>query len=196
MERHRATFLDRDGVINAMWLDPEHGIVDSPTNPEQFRLLPNVVPAIQILRDMGLLIVVVSNQPGIAKGKMVPHLLEAITQKMHTELATGGAKVDAVYYCLHHPEAIIDQYRIICNCRKPRPGLLKQAASELSLDLGRSYMIGDGINDVLAGKAVGCTTVWLGSTKCDQCQILRKEGAWPDFTVDGLLAAAKLIQRI
>lgn len=194
MKHHRAAFLDRDGVINAMWWDPEHGTMDSPANPEQFRLLPNVGKAIQMLRDMGLLIVIVSNQPGIAKGKMGPRLLKAITGKMNDELAKARTKVDAIYYCLHHPGAIINQYRVICNCRKPRPGLLQQAAAELNIDLSRSSMVGDGTTDVRAGKAVGCTTILLGSAKCERCQILSREASCPDFMADDLFAAAKLIR--
>jgi D-glycero-D-manno-heptose 1,7-bisphosphate phosphatase len=192
----RAIFLDRDGVINAMWLDAEHGTADSPAHPDQFHLLPGVGEAIQILRDLGFLIVVVSNQPGIAKGKMVPHLLEAITDKMHDELAKAGTKTDAIYYCLHHPEALVDLYRVICDCRKPKPGLLLKAAVDLNLDLSHSFMIGDGTNDVQAGKAAGCITVWVGSGQCGQCQALQQKNARPDYMAKDLLAAARLIQGV
>ncbi|MBI4454605.1 MAG: HAD family hydrolase [Acidobacteria bacterium] len=194
MGRSRAAFLDRDGVINAMWWDPEHGTMDAPANPGQFRLLPGAGTAIQLLRDMGFLVVVASNQPGVAKGKMVPELLEVITQKMNRDLAAIGARVDVVYYCLHHPEAVIDEYRVVCDCRKPKPGLLRRAAGEFDIDLADSYMIGDGTVDVQAGRTAGCRTIWLGSVKCDQCQILHGEDARPDFIAENLLAAARLIR--
>ncbi len=190
-----AVFLDRDGVVNAMWLDPEHGTIDSPANPEQFRLLPEVGSAIRQLRERGWLTVVISNQPGIAKGKFSPRLLEAMTQKMHDELAATGARVDGVYYCLHHPEAIVPEYRQACECRKPQPGLLKCAAQERGIDLGRSYMIGDGINDIKAGQAAGCRTIWIGNVKCDQCQLQDRQQAKPDGIAKDLWAAVELIDR-
>src|SRR4051794_22929050 len=116
-----AVFLDRDGVINAMWYDAEHGTVDSPSNPSQFRLLAGAAAAIARLNAVHLPVIVVSNQPGIAKGKLVPTLLDQITARMHELLAAEGAHVDAVYYCLHHPDAHVREYHATCDCRKPRP---------------------------------------------------------------------------
>lgn len=192
----RAVFLDRDGVINAMWWDPDHGIVDSPANPDQFRILPGVPAAVRHLRALGFRMVVVSNQPGIGKGKMAPHLLDAITDKMQDELRAAGAALDGVYYCLHHPEAALAAYRRDCECRKPRPGLLRQAARDLAVDPSRSYMIGDGVTDIQAGKAVGCTTIWLGRLKCDVCQIMHDAEARPDHVTVTLDEAAQLITRM
>lgn len=195
MLKDRAVFLDRDGVINAMWLDPDHGTVDSPANPDQFRLLPGVSEAVCRLRALGFRIVVVSNQPGIAKGKMVPDLLDAITRKMEDELRRAGALLDGVYYCLHHPAAALPAYRQDCGCRKPRPGLLRRAAEELGIDLGRSYMIGDGLHDVQAGRAVGCTTIWLGNLKCEICKVVEENDARPDYVGAALYEAAQLIEQ-
>lgn len=191
--KRRAVFVDRDGVINAMWWDLEHGTVDSPANPDQFQLLPGVSEGIARLRALGFRIVVVSNQPGIAKGKMVPYLLNAITCKMEDELRSAGASLDGVYYCLHHPEAVLPAYRQNCECRKPRPGLLRQAAGELEIDLGRSYMIGDGLTDIQAGKAVGCTTIWLGNLKCEVCTVMDENGARPEYVALSLYEASQLI---
>jgi D-glycero-D-manno-heptose 1,7-bisphosphate phosphatase len=196
MERCPAVFLDRNGVINGMWWDAEHGIMDSPSHPGQFHLLPHAGEAIQMLRNTGYLIVVVSNQPGIAKGKMKPHLLEEITRKMHADLEAAGAKVDAVYYCLHHPDAVLQQYRVPCHCRKPKPGLLQQAGADLNIDFTKSFMIGDGLTDVQAGKAARCKTIWLGKMKCHDCQIWNREGVRPDFIAEDLLAGANLIRGI
>jgi len=188
-------FLDRDGSINGMVYNPEFGLVDSPQNPDQFRLLPGVPEAIRLINQMGFLAVVVSNQPGIAKGKYTSAILEAMTEKMHRLLAENGAHLDAVYYCLHHPEAVLEEYRVICDCRKPGPGLLQKAATELNIDLRASYMIGDGLTDVLAGKAVGCTTIFLGNRKCETCGMMEELNAWPDFQAANLLEAVRLIQR-
>ncbi len=192
----RVVFLDRDGVINAMCWEPDHGTVDSPANPDQFHILPGVPEAIRRLRDLGFGLVVVSNQPGIGKGKMAPHLLDAITGKMHDELRAAGVALDGVYYCLHHPEAALAAYRQDCRCRKPRPGLLRQAARDLAIDPSRSYMIGDGVTDIQAGKAVGCTTIWLGRLKCDICRIMQDTDARPDYVAATLYEAAELITRM
>ena len=153
----RAVFLDRDGVINRMWLHPEFGTVDSPASPEQFELLPGAGEAIAELKRLGLLVIVVSNQPGIAKGKFTPALLAAIEHKMVAAIEAAGGHLDAVYNCLHHPDAVLDEYRLTCDCRKPRPGLLVRAAREWDIDLSRSYLIGDGVTDIAAGCAITAT---------------------------------------
>src|SRR5689334_7999700 len=118
----RAAFLDRDGVINRMFLHTEFGTIDSPANPEQFELLPGAGAAIAELNRLGLLVIVVSNQPGIAKGKFTAALLAAIEHKMIVAIKEAGGHLDAVYYCLHHPDAVLDEYRASCDCRKPQPG--------------------------------------------------------------------------
>lgn len=191
----RGVFLDRDGVINRMVYDAEHGTVDSPARPDQLELLPGVAAAIRMLNDLRVPVVVVSNQPGIAKGKMTDALLRAITEKMHAELAAANARLDGVYYCLHHPDAVLPEYRLLCDCRKPKPGLLQRAANELGISLSDSWMIGDGLVDVQAGKAAGCVTIWLGALKCDFCQIAREKDAMPDLAAADLSEAAQLIAR-
>lgn len=191
----RAVFLDRDGVINGMVYDAEHGLVDSPQSPDQFCLLPGVGDAVRLINEMGLLAVVVSNQPGVAKGKSTPALLEATTAKMERQLAESGARLDGVYYCLHHPEAVRQEYRVACECRKPKPGLLYQAAATLGIDLSRSYVIGDGLTDVLAGKVARCTTILLGSYRCDTCRLMAQLEARPDLVAPSLLEAVESIRR-
>jgi D-glycero-D-manno-heptose 1,7-bisphosphate phosphatase len=191
---HKAVFLDRDGVINAMVYDVEHGLVDSPANPDQFTLLPGVGQAVRTFNEMGWLTVVISNQPGIAKGKLTPALLDAITSKMHGELARDGARLDGVYYCLHHPDAVLDDYRVMCKCRKPRPGLILRAAADLDVDLHRAYMIGDGVVDVQAGRAAGCRTVFVGRRKCYLCRVFDENGGQPDHLVGSLLEAVGIIK--
>jgi D-glycero-D-manno-heptose 1,7-bisphosphate phosphatase len=192
----RAFFLDRDGSINGMVYDPEFGLVDSPRNVHEFELLPGVGEAIRLINEIGLLAVVVSNQPGIAKGKYRRPGLEAVTEKMHRELAAVGAHLDAVYYCLHHPEALLEEYRVLCDCRKPKPGLLQRAAQEHGIDLQASFMIGDGLTDVLAGKAAGCTTILLGNHKCASCRVMDEREARPGFIASDLSEAVRLIHRV
>lgn len=158
---NRAVFLDRDGAINAAIWNRIEGKVDTPYRLEDFRLLPGAAQALAAINEMGFLAVVVSNQPGVAKGKCGPDMLEAINRRMLASLAEEGARLDGIYYCLHHPEAVVPALRVRCNCRKPEPGLLLQAAKELDIDLARSYMIGDQQADVEAGLAAGCKTVLL-----------------------------------
>lgn len=158
---NRAVFLDRDGVINAAMWDPIEGKLDTPYRLEDFALLPGAAQALVAINEMGFLAVVVSNQPGVAKGKCGLELLEALNDRLRASLAEEGAGLNGIYYCLHHPEAVVPSLRVQCDCRKPEPGLLLQAAKELDIDLARSYMIGDQQTDIEAGLAAGCKTVLL-----------------------------------
>ena len=194
---NRAVFLDRDGVINALVYNTEFGLVDSPANPREFRFLPGVPEAIRLINQLGFLAVVISNQPGIAKGKFSPALLEAMTHQMLSELTDSGARIDAVYYCFHHPDGVIDRYRKICDCRKPKPGMLLRAAEERGIALDQSYFIGDGITDLQAGKAANTTNILVYSSfKCYICEELNRHDVQPDHTVRSLLEGVKLIQKL
>lgn len=189
----KAIFLDRDGTINALAYDSDHGLVDSPATPEEFHLLPGTGEAIRKINENGLLAVVVSNQPGIAKGRFTAGHLDAVTRKMHRDLARFGARLDAVFYCLHHPDAVQEEFRITCTCRKPKPGLLTQGARSLDIDLGRSYLIGDGINDIEAGAAAGCRTAWVGRRRCDVCEVMASKAVAPDYSAATLHEAVDII---
>lgn len=157
----KAVFVDRDGVINQMVLGLEGP--DSPRSVEEFRLLPGAARAIRKLNDLGLPVVLVSNQPGVAKGKYPAANLDSMTEHMKAVLGEELAAFDGIYYCMHHPDAVVSEYRIDCDCRKPKSGLLTQAASEMDLILAGSYMVGDQSRDMIAGKSVGCTTLFVYS---------------------------------
>lgn len=184
----RAVFLDRDGVINAMIATPDG--LDSPRSVEQFQLLPGAARAIRSLNDLNYPVVVVSNQPGIAKGKFGPDDLHAITEYMTAALRAESGTVDGLYYCLHHPQAVAPEYRVACDCRKPKAGLLKRAAAELDLALAGSYMVGDQLRDMSAGKSVGCTTLLVTPGAPDQ------RPAEADYVCHDLQAAALLIAQL
>ncbi len=188
-----AVFLDRDGVINGMVYNPEFGLIDSPQNPGEFRLLPGVPEAIRRINEAGFLAIVVSNQPGIAKGKCTSKILDEVTQKMHADISAEGGHLDAVYYCLHHPDAVIREYRVLCGCRKPKPGLLQTAAERFGIDLSTSFMVGDGLTDVLAGRAAGCRTVLLGEYRCDSCRLMTELEIRPDVICRSLAIAVTTI---
>ena len=188
-----AVFLDRDGVINPLIYHRDAGIVDSPFTVEQFTVFPRVGRAIRLLNDFGLPVVLVSNQPGIAKGHFTILTLRAINSKMHLALARSGARLDALYYCLHHPDAKLKSLRKKCACRKPGIALLVRAARELRLDLENSYMVGDGLTDMEAGARAGCRTIFLGKWKCEHCQFLRPAGTRPALAADDLWDVVQLI---
>lgn len=190
-----AVFLDRDGVINQLVFFPDFGIIDSPLNPEQFKLMPGAAEAIKTFNRLSLKVIVVSNQPGIAKGKMSEELFDEIRQKMKSILAKNGAHVDGEYYCLHHPEAVKVEFKVKCDCRKPQPGLILKAAKEFGLKTAECYMVGDGLTDIKAGKAVGCTSILIGTVKCDSCRLMETMAVRPDIITDSLLGASKIIER-
>lgn len=148
----RAIFLDRDGTINSY-----KGFL---THPDDFELLPGVAEAIRTINHSGYLCIVVSNQPVIARGDCTFEELQTIHDKMETLLGKEGAFVDGIYYCPHHPDKGFEgerpEYKIDCDCRKPKAGLLFQAAKDWNIDLSQSYMIGDSDRDVEAGKNAGC----------------------------------------
>ena len=146
-----AVFLDRDGTL----IREEHYL----SRPEQVSLLPGAAAAVRTLNEAGMPVVVVTNQAGVARGIFPESRIAEVHARLADLLAVEGARVDAFYHCPHHPSANIDAYRCDCECRKPRPGLLRTAARELGLDLSRSWMVGDKRSDLEAGAAAGCRTV-------------------------------------
>lgn len=149
----RAVFLDRDGTINVE--------VQYLSRVEDFEFIPGVPWSLKRLREAGFLLVVVTNQSGIGRGYYDEADLHAIHDHMHAELAGYGISIDACYFCPHHPEHGVGDYRQDCACRKPLPGMLQQAALDLDIDLSRSYMVGDKLADVEAGLNAGCTPVMV-----------------------------------
>jgi D-glycero-D-manno-heptose 1,7-bisphosphate phosphatase len=190
---NRAVFLDRDGVITELVYHQEQGIIDSPFTLEQLKVFPWAGEAIKKLGKKGYKVVVVSNQPGIAKGHLSRRTFEKIREKMREKLAKDGASLDGEYYCFHHPDAEVKDLKIDCDCRKPKPGLLLQASREHNIDLSQSWMVGDGLTDVKAGKGAGCRTILVSKMKCQLCQMMDAENAKPDIIASNLLEAVSLI---
>ncbi len=190
----KAVLLDRDGVINALVYHSEAGVIDAPFTLSQFELLPGVPEAIRQFNELGLAVAVVSNQPGIAKGHLTADLLERFDQRMLSEVAAVGGRIDRIYYCLHHPDAVVAEWKQRCRCRKPEIGLLEQAASELNVALSDCYMVGDGIPDLLAGVAAGCRTVFVGKWKCELCQFTEDPSVRPAFTAKSLFEVSERIR--
>jgi D-glycero-D-manno-heptose 1,7-bisphosphate phosphatase len=185
----RAAFIDRDGVLNEGVPDPVSGLPESPLHPDQVRLLPGVAPALRQLAAAGFLLVGASNQPAAAKGKVSLEELLAVQERVTQLLAGQGAHFDDFKLCLHHPEAIVEGLGGACACRKPAPGMLLEAAEELSIDLGSSWMIGDTDADVGAGRNAGCRTVlveYQGSSH-------KRGAAEPDLRAPDLAGAVAAI---
>lgn len=157
--KQKAIFLDRDGTINKY--------VGFLRNIDDFELIDGVAEAIRKINESGYLAVVVTNQPVVARGEVSFEELEEIHNKMETLLGKEGAYLDAIYYCPHHPhkgyEGERPELKIDCDCRKPKPGMLLKAAVDFNIDLSRSWMVGDGENDIQAGINAGCKTVLLSN---------------------------------
>ena len=152
MEKQKqAVFLDRDGTI----IKDVHYL----SNPKEIEFLPGAIEGIKKLNEAGFLVIVISNQSGIARGILSEDLLQTIDKTMHKLLLARGAHIDGSYYCPHHPEHGTYPYNDECECRKPSPGMIIRAAKEKGIDLGRSSMIGDKPSDIEAGRRAGVKTV-------------------------------------
>ena len=157
----RAVFLDRDGVIDELVLNPVTGEYEPPHNPLDLVLCPGVIPTLQTLRKTGFELFLVSNQPDYAKGKTTLENLLSVHAKLDQIFRTEGILFREYYYCYHHPDGVITSHAIQCRCRKPKPYFLLQAAQKHGIDLSHSWMIGDRDSDIACGKAVGLKTILI-----------------------------------
>jgi D-glycero-D-manno-heptose 1,7-bisphosphate phosphatase len=185
-----AVFLDRDGVL----IDDQGFVV----REDQIRLLPGIVPALQSLKTAGMFLAVVTNQAVVARGLISEPDLVRLNDVVSDQIElAGGPRIDATYYCPHHPEATLPEYRVACRCRKPRPGMLLQAAAEHGLDLSASFLVGDRMSDIASGAAAGCRTVLVTCGQCDAPPIVTVEpidaACRPDHTCPDLQSAAAWI---
>lgn len=184
LNKQKAVFFDRDGTINR-----HNGYI---VKPDQLELLPGAAEAIKRINHSGMLAIVVTNQPVIARGDCSLAELQEIHDALETKLGEQGAYVDAIYFCPHHPDKGFagerPEYKIKCKCRKPEPGLLLQAARDYHIDLSQSYMIGDGQSDVEAGVRAGCL----------QCIKVAENGEYFDLlkAVQGIIAVGKAMYNL
>jgi D-glycero-D-manno-heptose 1,7-bisphosphate phosphatase len=195
--KSKVVFIDRDGVLNEMVYDPTHGLMDSPRRPEQVVLMPGVAAFFAAVRLEGYGIVVVTNQPGLAKGTLTDEELKAVNKRLADLLWAEGAAWDELRFCPHHPTGAGREgssYVRECDCRKPKPGMLLQAAQEQAIDLGASWMVGDGIVDIQAGKAAGCRTILVSRIKIHDLERVMDLGCEPDFIVPDLAGAETVIR--
>lgn len=147
----RAVFLDRDGTL----VYPRH----DPANPDELVVPETVIPPLRALQQAGFLLVLVTNQSCVACGHMTEDDLAVVHAELAERLNRDDVRLDAVYYCPHHPDGTIPRYAVDCDCRKPAPGMFLQAGADLCIDLSRSWCIGDILDDIEAGRRAGCRTV-------------------------------------
>ena len=185
-QKSKAVFLDRDGTII------RH--VDLMYKPEQLYLLPGAARAIGKLNKLGFLIIVITNQPVISRGLVTEKGVRDIHTILLKRLAKLGARIDAVYFCPHHPDAKSKKYGIICSCRKPSPGMLLEAIKKFNIGPKKSFMVGDAIIDCLAGERAGLKTILVktgpGHRRLDE----RYPNVKPDYTAKNLIEGVKYIK--
>lgn len=193
MKKNTAVFLDRDGVINE-----EVGYVDS---LEKLTIIPVAYQAIRLINESGMKAVVVSNQAGVAKGLFTEELVKKVNDCLKTTLSQQGAYIDSFYYCPHHPTEGAEPYRQICNCRKPAPGMLIQAAQDLNINLKKSYFVGDRFRDMEAAKRAGVKGILVRTGYGSK--LLQDDGPdmatpenKPDFITANILEAVKWILKV
>ena len=183
----RAVFLDRDGT-----LVEEAGYLD---RLDRMVFFPYTVDAVRLLNRAGFAVIVVTNQAGIARGLLKESFIAEAHRHISERLAAGGARVDAYYYCPHHPKGVVEELALRCNCRKPQPGMLMHAAEEHHIDLARSFVVGDRWHDVQLAQNVGATGILvrtgLGRREADS----PADGITPAAIVDNLADAAAWILR-
>jgi len=174
-----AAFLDRDGVICRE--------VGNLYKIEDLKILPGVAKAINLLNASKISVIVVTNQPVVARGLITEKGVEKINRKIEELLAKKGAKITKFYFCPHHPEANLPKYRVICNCRKPKTGLFNKAARVFNLDIKRSFVIGDSFRDIEAAKNLSCKSIAVETGSSDF------RNSKPNYQAKDLYEAVKLI---
>jgi len=184
-----AIFIDRDGTLSE-----EVGYINHMT---RFRLLPFAVDAVRLVNQSGYLAVLVTNQAGVARGYFPEPLVEEVHRHVHHRMAEGGARLDGIFYCPHHPSAGVPPYRQNCACRKPKPGLLLQAEKALGIDLPRSWVVGDRYPDMQVAWAVGARGAMV-RTGYGEGELAHNAPRWPqapDLVAENLLSAVERILR-
>jgi len=186
---NRAIFLDRDGTLNE-----EDGYISSPA---RFRLYSFAAEAVRLINQSGWKAIVLTNQSGVARGYFTEATLAEIHERMEESLRLQGARIDAIYYCAHHPDYGSPLYRLDCDCRKPKPGLVERAVRDFNLDLNRCYAIGDRYRDIEACHAAGARGV-LVMTGYGREEYETQRRDWPrqpDYVAEDLLDAVKCVLR-
>lgn len=180
---NKAIFIDKDGTL----------IKNVPYNvdPSLVELEDSAARAMQLLKQDGFLLIVISNQSGVAHGYFKPTALDAVKSRIQDLLNSENAAIDAFYFCPHHEAGSVSEYALNCACRKPEPGMILQAAVDFNVDLSSSWMIGDILHDVEAGNKAGCKTILIDNG--NETAWITNEMRWPAYIVRNLREAAAVI---
>lgn len=189
----KVVFIDRDGVVNQMV--SYRGKFDSPRKASHVKLVEGVTEVISWLNKKNIPVVEITNQPGVALGKFDWKILEEIEKKINNLLIKEGAKINKVYRCFHHPKALLSDLKSECNCRKPKTGMLIQAAKDLDIKFSESILVGDSATDIEAGKKIGCKTILFYHTNDIAEKITAKQNSQPDYKVFSHLEVLAIIKR-
>ena len=187
--------FDRTQLRPAIFLDKDGTLIDNvPYNvdPALMELAPSAEEALTVWHEAGYALVVVSNQSGIARGYFAESDLEAVEARLHELLTESGVPLAGFYYCPHHPDGQVAAYAIACECRKPAPGLILAAASELGVDLAQSWLVGDILDDIEAGRRSGCRTVLIENG--NETQWRKGQEREPHAIAPNLASAARVIR--
>jgi len=183
----RAVFLDRDGTLME-----EVGYLD---RLDRMRLFPWSIDAIRLLNRAGFAVVVVSNQAGVARGFFREAFVEEVRREIDARVAAAGARIDGWYYCPHHPDAPLPEYRRQCECRKPQPGMIRQAARDLDIAPARSYVVGDRWLDVQLAHNVGASGILVRTGYGASEERQPPDGTKAEMVADNLIEAVTWILR-
>jgi len=185
--KQRAVFIDRDGTMSE-----EVGYIN---HSSRFRLFPYAAAAIKHLNESGWLAIVVTNQAGVARGYFSEDMIETVHAQMTKDVTANGGRIDAIYYCAHHPSVGEPPYRVACDCRKPQPGLINRAAEKFDVDLSSSWMIGDRYSDVELARNAGVKSMFVlsGYGRGEWEHQRTTWSAQPDLVADNLLEAVQMI---
>ena len=182
-----AVFLDRDGTMNV-----DVGYLD---RVERFALFPWTLDAVRLLRNSGYYVVIVTNQSGVARGMVAEMFIEEIHQLMQDDLAMVGSQLDGLYYCPHESDALVREYRMECDCQKPKSGLIDRAVADLDIDVSRSFVVGDKWSDIGLAQNVGARGVLVRTGYGWSQEQHPVEGVVPEAVVDTLMDAVGWIIR-
>lgn len=194
---NKACFFDRDGVIVQMIHDLENGHIRTVLNPDQVRFVPGIFELLKTTKNLGYRNIVISNQPDIGLKRISKTNFEKVREIISQRLKKEGIKLDEEYYCFHHPFAELPEYQKKCGCRKPEAGLILQAAKEHNINLKNSFMIGDGVNDVIAGHKTGCKTILIANLlEAEYLRLLEERlgKIKPDHIVKNLYEVVKMFE--
>ncbi len=185
--KRRAVFIDRDGTISE-----EVGYIN---HPSRFRLFPFSAAAIKLLNESGWLAIVITNQAGVARGYFSEDMIQTIHERLRRDLESEGARLDAIYYCAHHPSVGQPPYRLECDCRKPKPGLISRAVEEFDIDPSSSWMVGDRYSDIELARNAGIHSAFV-MTGYGRGEWEHQQANWehrPELIAENLLEAAEAI---